>query len=233
LRARDYDPATAQFLTVDPEVDKTRQPYTYVAGNPLDNSDPTGLSCAGLLPGNSEPKSDPQGTIWWDGQWITPADVYNEKCSSSCPGVPIPNAAGTVSPIVCIGGGVSELVAGVDVSGCVVLFASGPVAIGNLGEFGIDGPLGGGASVPAVSGLVGAGFTNATNEKELLGPFKTTTVAAGIGLYVVGSQVSTSGTIWVEIVGWAPSTGVEASVTVGDSTTVPITPVSRNKPNMP
>jgi RHS repeat-associated protein len=43
LRARDYDPATAQFLTVDPAVDETRQPYTYVANNPLLATDPTGL----------------------------------------------------------------------------------------------------------------------------------------------------------------------------------------------
>jgi hypothetical protein len=43
LRARDYDPATAQFLTVDPAVDETRQPYAYVANNPLLATDPTGL----------------------------------------------------------------------------------------------------------------------------------------------------------------------------------------------
>ncbi len=42
LRARDYDPATAQFLTVDPLVDQTRQPYAYVASNPLTRTDPTG-----------------------------------------------------------------------------------------------------------------------------------------------------------------------------------------------
>ena len=47
MRARDYDPGTAQFLTVDPLVDSTRQPYAYVANNPLDNSDSTGL-CGGL-----------------------------------------------------------------------------------------------------------------------------------------------------------------------------------------
>jgi RHS repeat-associated protein len=43
LRARDYDPATAQFLTIDPLVDSTRQPYAYVTDNPLNNSDPRGL----------------------------------------------------------------------------------------------------------------------------------------------------------------------------------------------
>lgn len=43
LRARDYDPSTMQFLAVDPAVDSTRQPYAYVANNPLTQTDPTGL----------------------------------------------------------------------------------------------------------------------------------------------------------------------------------------------
>lgn len=43
LRARYYDPTTAQFVTVDPAVDSTLSPYAYVAGNPLNTADPTGL----------------------------------------------------------------------------------------------------------------------------------------------------------------------------------------------
>ncbi|BCJ42480.1 hypothetical protein GCM10010168_07780 [Actinoplanes ianthinogenes] len=43
LRARDYDPATGQFVSVDPLVDVTRQPYSYVENNPLLMADPTGL----------------------------------------------------------------------------------------------------------------------------------------------------------------------------------------------
>jgi uncharacterized protein RhaS with RHS repeats len=43
LRARCYDPTTGQFLTVDPAVAKTRSPYAYVAGNPLNHTDHTGL----------------------------------------------------------------------------------------------------------------------------------------------------------------------------------------------
>lgn len=43
LRARYYDPATAQFLTRDPAVAATRSPYGYVAGNPLNSRDPLGL----------------------------------------------------------------------------------------------------------------------------------------------------------------------------------------------
>ncbi len=44
LRARVYDPATAQFLTVDPMVGVTRAPYNYANDNPLNRGDATGLS---------------------------------------------------------------------------------------------------------------------------------------------------------------------------------------------
>jgi RHS repeat-associated protein len=43
LRARTYDPATAQFLTVDPLNKLTRAPYNYANDNPLNESDPDGL----------------------------------------------------------------------------------------------------------------------------------------------------------------------------------------------
>ena len=43
MRARWYDPTTAQFLTRDPLEAATRSAYGYVAGNPLNLTDPTGL----------------------------------------------------------------------------------------------------------------------------------------------------------------------------------------------
>ncbi|HXA28132.1 MAG TPA: FG-GAP-like repeat-containing protein [Candidatus Angelobacter sp.] len=43
LRARYYDPSTAQFLTRDPAAPTTRAPYDYVGDNPLNGSDPIGL----------------------------------------------------------------------------------------------------------------------------------------------------------------------------------------------
>jgi RHS repeat-associated protein len=43
LRARYYDPATGQFLTRDPVVQSTRAAYSYVAGNPVNAKDPSGL----------------------------------------------------------------------------------------------------------------------------------------------------------------------------------------------
>jgi len=45
LRARYYDPTTAQFLTVDPDVTSTRSPYAYVEGHPLNGADPSGQWC--------------------------------------------------------------------------------------------------------------------------------------------------------------------------------------------
>lgn len=44
LRARYYDPNTAQFLTRDPLAALTRQPYGYASNNPLNTTDPSGLA---------------------------------------------------------------------------------------------------------------------------------------------------------------------------------------------
>ncbi len=43
LRAREYDPATAQFLSSDPIASMTRAPYSYTYDNPVTGVDPTGL----------------------------------------------------------------------------------------------------------------------------------------------------------------------------------------------
>ena len=48
LRARYYDPGTRQFLSVDPFLRQTHQPYVYAADNPISRGDPAGLdACAG------------------------------------------------------------------------------------------------------------------------------------------------------------------------------------------
>jgi RHS repeat-associated protein len=49
LRARVYDPVTAQFLTVDPLTRFTRAPYEYAQDNPVNHADLTGL-CTGFGP---------------------------------------------------------------------------------------------------------------------------------------------------------------------------------------
>jgi RHS repeat-associated protein len=45
LQARYYNPTLGQFLTVDPLVNTTGQPYAYALGSPLMGGDPTGLGC--------------------------------------------------------------------------------------------------------------------------------------------------------------------------------------------
>lgn len=47
LRARYYDPSTAQFISRDPALQQTRQAYGYAGQNPLNAVDPTGLLCIG------------------------------------------------------------------------------------------------------------------------------------------------------------------------------------------
>ncbi len=49
MRAQVYDPATAQFLSSDPPKAITGEPYAYAGDNPLNLSDPTGLSVLGSL----------------------------------------------------------------------------------------------------------------------------------------------------------------------------------------
>jgi RHS repeat-associated protein len=43
LRARYYDPSTEQFLTVDPAVAVTGEPYSYAEGDSVNGADPSGL----------------------------------------------------------------------------------------------------------------------------------------------------------------------------------------------
>ena len=41
---RYYDPVTGEFVSVDPDLATTGQPYAYTAGDPLNASDPDGLN---------------------------------------------------------------------------------------------------------------------------------------------------------------------------------------------
>jgi RHS repeat-associated protein len=50
MRARTYDPSTAQFLSVDPFVALTSEPYSYAEDDPIDKYDPSGR-CGALCVG--------------------------------------------------------------------------------------------------------------------------------------------------------------------------------------
>jgi RHS repeat-associated protein len=53
LRARYYDPGTAQFLTVDPMADSTGEPYGYSIDDPVNRTDASGLITVGVCVGVS------------------------------------------------------------------------------------------------------------------------------------------------------------------------------------
>jgi RHS repeat-associated protein len=64
LRARVYDPDTAQFLSVDPMVASSGEPYSYAADNPVNLADPLGLIAEVGLCGCPEcPRFDPYKPI--------------------------------------------------------------------------------------------------------------------------------------------------------------------------
>lgn len=48
---RYYDPATGQFLSVDPDVAETGQPYSYGEDDPVNSKDITGLATVGICGG--------------------------------------------------------------------------------------------------------------------------------------------------------------------------------------
>jgi RHS repeat-associated protein len=59
LRARTYDPTTAQFLTIDPALEATGEPYTYVGDSPVNATDSTG-ACQQQ---GGPPPPPPPGTV--------------------------------------------------------------------------------------------------------------------------------------------------------------------------
>jgi RHS repeat-associated protein len=64
MRARVYDPGTAQFLTVDPLKALTGEPYSYGGDNPVNYGDPTGDLC------NANPFSS---SFWTHGNCVSEA----------------------------------------------------------------------------------------------------------------------------------------------------------------
>jgi RHS repeat-associated protein len=77
MRARTYDPATGQFLSVDPLDAITHEPYSYASDNPINSGDPLGLS-------NWNPFSE---SFWTEGNVISesplnPIPYYEAEVSS-------------------------------------------------------------------------------------------------------------------------------------------------------
>jgi RHS repeat-associated protein len=63
MRARVYDPATAQFLTADPLKALSGEPYSYTGDNPVNYSDPSGLIFG--IPGTPSWEEVDEGVAGW------------------------------------------------------------------------------------------------------------------------------------------------------------------------
>jgi RHS repeat-associated protein len=159
LRARDYDPATAQFASRDPIESLTHQPYSYAGNSPTNATDPSGLLC------NVDPFS---GSFWTQG-----------NCLSGVAGGPAGNNSGHSSH-VCLGGSISP---GYFTVGSDLCFVSTPHGSGlALSANGAYGP-GFGTTVHA-----GGGFSNACSPGDYSGPFAQAggSATGGIGVYANG-----------------------------------------------
>ncbi|MGH9083841.1 MAG: RHS repeat-associated core domain-containing protein [Acidimicrobiales bacterium] len=93
LRARHYDPATAQFLTRDPLESVTREAYSYGANDPINNVDPSGLDACGR----------PEGALGLFGSLVdcvaNPTDLLDQNLETAQQ----VNEHLTIQPQVCVG----------------------------------------------------------------------------------------------------------------------------------
>ena len=159
---RYYDPSTGQFLSVDPLVGITDQPYQYVGGDPVNLTDPTGLACWAALEFGLTKASR---QCWKSGYKRAGHDI----------------AHGTVG--VCISGVVGWGLGGVG-QVCIVE-SQGFKHVGFTETFGIGGQS------PTGSISLGLQFSNAKLPNDLRGIFGyangSVVVGPGAGLTAGGS----------------------------------------------
>jgi RHS repeat-associated protein len=70
LQARYYDPTTGQFLSIDPLVAQTLQPYAYANGNPVANIDPSGTTSTRWTIVRIARQLIPLKGPWHDCEWV-------------------------------------------------------------------------------------------------------------------------------------------------------------------
>jgi RHS repeat-associated protein len=103
LRNRTYDPATAQFLTVDPLNAISGEPYSYADDNPVNFGDPSGLLLG--IPGTPSVREIVEGISHVAGGVALGASVATVGCAAGA-------APTVVGEVVCGGVGVVALAAG-------------------------------------------------------------------------------------------------------------------------
>jgi len=112
MRARVYDPETAQFLSRDPLAAISGEPYSYAGDNPLNRSDPTGLLFGIELPSLEEIGEGIAGwgdTITFGGtEWVR--EQLGDNNINACSGAyEAGGIAGLVTGVLIPGEGEAEI----------------------------------------------------------------------------------------------------------------------------
>ncbi|MHB8511873.1 MAG: RHS repeat-associated core domain-containing protein [Actinomycetota bacterium] len=161
LRARYYDPTTAQFLSRDPLSETTLSPYNYAANNPINERDPSGLFCGGPI---FCPIVHATKNLYDD--WSTGAhELYNDWSAGE-------TAISNGSVGLCLHFD-ATFVGGGTLQGCIVLSQGS--------HLGFTGTVGAGVGSPNAGIGLGLQFSNASQASDLGGPFTYGSASAGIG----------------------------------------------------
>jgi RHS repeat-associated protein len=213
LRARVYDPATAQFLSVDPIEPITTAPYNYASDNPVNATDPTGLFCFSLSSSCVEEDAGEAAEV--------AARVAATAVKVSPVGQDLEVASEASGKTVGVCGGAGFTGGGsVHVSACYVASPNGQSAVTYTG--------GGGGGLPIGANLfLGGTVSNAQSPSELEGKFFTGGGSVGDLLFAGGGSVAVGrgacgSNIWQASGGWTPNVSfpVPASGYGGASYTV-------------
>lgn len=215
LRARYYDPTTAQFLSRDPVAPPTPAPYEYSDGDPLNANDVLGLSTCkkphGIL--------DVAGSVF---DCISKGDVGGAAETTASGGLRTASTAIANSP----GGmllGVASRATGVTIGGCVSADAVAGIDVTDSlcyyatpsGQDGLAFSYGAGPGAPiGVSLMGGISTSNAQCLSDLNGWFQYWSIGGGAGIVggaqdeighnKAGRQIGV-GTVGVGYGGYAPA----------------------------
>lgn len=161
LRARYYDPTTGQFLTRDPWMALSRQPYAYASGDPVSLVDPTGrcdfLCVVGVVAGGVS-------LFTGVGEVAAGAGLLGETASGL---VGVLSTTATASGAVATGTDLASCVNGGGTLSCVGAASGG---VGVLAGFGAGAGLFG-DTLDAEGKVVETGFGTVGLSSDLAGAF--------------------------------------------------------------
>jgi hypothetical protein len=190
---RYYDPQTGQFLSVDPAVNVSGQPYSYVYDDPVNSTDPLGLGCG------------------WGSPWDCVGEAAGAAANAvgtavNAVGSAVNTAAGWVQQNTFLGHSTLRLCLSVDIAAGFGFNASVCVGESDLSQVGIS--VSGGPSFGLlVSGGPSVSFSGACAFEQVGGPFWGVTGGAGPGgAYEWGTSQGNH----IHIFSYGPAAGLAA-----------------------